>query len=152
MYPLCKMGFWYIACANIQFIIAYAKQFCIVSLCFLRVKGKSRWWFFCVKRENGILLSRICLMNSKKNPHQFMHPLCKTGFCYIACANIQVIIAYAKTILYCFFVFPEGEGKEEMMILLCGEKNDFKKSWKLISNEIAYRINNQMWVFWKIIR
>ena len=43
MNQLCKMGFCYRACANIQVTIAYAKQFFIISLHFPRVKEEGGW-------------------------------------------------------------------------------------------------------------
>ena len=59
------------------------------------------------------------------------------GFCYIACANIQVIIAYAIQFCIVSLRFRGWRKRVDGDSSMWREKNNFKKSWKLIFNEIA---------------
>ena len=59
------------------------------------------------------------------------------GFCYIACANIQVIIACAKQFCIVSLRFRGWRKRVDGDSSMWREKNDLKKSWKLIFNEIA---------------
>lgn len=59
------------------------------------------------------------------------------GFCYIACANIQVIIAYAIQFCIVSLRFRGWRKRVDGDSSMWREKNDLKKSWKLIFNEIA---------------
>ena len=72
------------------------------------------------------------------------------GFWYSAYTNIQVTIVYAKQLLIIYlFVFLSSEEREWMMIIVYEENETIKK---IFFNEIEYRIDNHMWMFWKMVR
>ena len=56
-----------------------------------------------------------------------MYPLCKMHFCIVRiCTSITVMLF----IFYSFFVFTNNEGKDWMMVVVCGERETILKSKK----------------------
>ena len=72
--------------------------------------------------QNGILLQSLCKY---------------TSYCSLC-----------KTIFYYFLAFPEGKGREWMVIVACEERETIKKIKKICYfKEVKYKIDKQICMF-----